>query len=627
MMFAAIFIPDFPVAAVVRAEPELHQRAVVIVEGTPPLLHVVAGNERARTAGVELGMTQLEAEGRLTTRFPTSPSDATVVGWCIRRRSTTQETAAHAALLDCACAFSPRMEDQAADLVVLDISGLDRLFGSPAKIARELTQHTSKLGLAGNIGVAASIETAVHAARGFSGITLIPPGQELARLGVLPVEVLLDGNPGPSRRVPAKGGMAAGKPAREILDTLARWGVRTFLALAALPESAVHQRLGEAGVQLQRLARGEGSRPLVPTEPPLRFNEAAELEDSVALLEPLAFLLNHMVEQLCARLAGRALATQELRLRLDLAAVNDSGLGFSDFPETAGSLNPKSEIPNPQFQKYVLRLPVPMLDPKVFLKLLQLELQTRPPGAPVKKIFLAVEPVAPRFTQGGLFLPAAPEPEKLELTLARISSIVSGFQFPFSRKPNVQSNGNRTPETGNSLVGVAELLDTHRPDAFRIKKFSAAVPSFQCPKQPPPDRSKTGSDSDKDRPSPTAPGNTGNWSLEPRSSPARITLRRFRPPQPVEVKVENGRPKTVISGQWSVARKNNEASAIGNCKPETGNCLWAGGPWRESGEWWTEQVWSREIWDVAVRHGSDIVLYRIFRDTIRDQWFVEASYD
>ena len=65
-----------------------------------------------------------------------------------------------------------------------------------------------------------------------------------------------------------------------------------------------------------------------------------------------------------------------------------------------------------------------MLDAKVFLKFLQLDLNAHPPGAPIMKIHLAAEPARPRSAQGGLFLPPSPEPEKLELTLARIAAMV-----------------------------------------------------------------------------------------------------------------------------------------------------------------------------------------------------------
>src|SRR5947207_8062400 len=134
-----------------------------------------------------------------------------------------------------------------------------------------------------------------------------------------------------------------------------------------------------------------------------------------------------MLEQLCARLSARALATQEIRLQLEL----DNGSHTKTFHRT-------------------LRLPVPLLDATIFLKLLQLDLQAHPPGAPITKIHLSAEPARPRAAQNGLFLPPSPEPEKLELTLARIAGIV-----------------------GENKVGSVQLLDTHRPQAFHMWRFAA----------------------------------------------------------------------------------------------------------------------------------------------------------
>src|SRR6202795_196991 len=162
------------------------------------------------------------------------------------------------------------------------------------------------------------------------------------------------------------------------------------------------------------------------------------MEHPIVLLEPLAFLLNRLLEQLCARLGSRALATQELRLTLELE-------NFSPF-------NQQSKISNHQFLR-TLRLPQPMLDAKVFLKLLQLDLNAHPPGAPIVKICLSAEPVRPRAAQSGLFLPPSPEPEKLELTLARITGIV-----------------------GEGSVGSLEILDKHHPHGFRMRRFSPTEP-------------------------------------------------------------------------------------------------------------------------------------------------------
>ena len=46
-MFACIYMPNFPVAAVFRAEPELRAQAMAIFEGKPPLEKVFAVNESA----------------------------------------------------------------------------------------------------------------------------------------------------------------------------------------------------------------------------------------------------------------------------------------------------------------------------------------------------------------------------------------------------------------------------------------------------------------------------------------------------------------------------------------------------------------------------------------------------
>jgi protein ImuB len=95
-----------------------------------------------------------------------------------------------------------------------------------------------------------------------------------------------------------------------------------------------------------------------------------------------------------------------------------------------------------------IRLPVPMRSPRVFLKLIELDLEKHSPGAPVVKVAITAEPAKPRTTQNGLFIPLAPEPEKLELTLARIAAVV-----------------------GEENVGSPELVDTHRPGTFRMRPF------------------------------------------------------------------------------------------------------------------------------------------------------------
>ncbi|MFB3915841.1 MAG: hypothetical protein ACE14M_03885 [Terriglobales bacterium] len=617
MPFAAIYVPDFPVQALVRLDPELRQQPVAVVEGSAPLLKVVAMDERARAAGVEIGMTPIEAMAKLTSLAKTRSSGGFHGDLEIRQRAPAQEEAAHAALLDCACACSPRVEDTAPDTVLLDLSGLERLFGTPDKIARDLKRCALEMGLEANIAVAANPESALHAARGFAGVTVIAPGKEAECLGRLPVEVLA--------------------PSAEILEILDRWGVRTFSALAALPEVAVAERLGPAGVGLQKLARGEGERPLVPAEPPLELQEAVELDFPVELLEPLAFLLNPMLEQLCARLSARGLSTSELRLRMryehppqrhrdteKTKANRGSPRMRADQSEIENQEskpkfgNQKSEIGNTCVSSYLrgeyeltLRLPVPMLDAKVFLKLLQLELKAKPPEAAVFKVFLEAEPAQPRFTQGGLFLPSAPEPEKLEVTLARIKAVVnkavgSGEWSVASENTGakVRSHDDPITRSPDDFVGSPELVDTHRPDAFRMRPF--VPPAADTQKR-------------DERPARAA------------AQKPVAALRRLRPPVRTSVQLENGKPIRISMPEMRASRVTGVgcATRIENRKSGIGNVIWAAGPWRNSGGWWlhSTDAWNREEWDIAVADQDTVTLYRIYRDVATDEWFVEASYD
>jgi len=555
-MFACIFIPDFSVQAIIRFEPELRARPVAVLTGRPPLEKVVALNESARQSGVEVGATksQLEAWENLV----------------LRARSESQETSAHAALLDCAQSFSPEVEDSSPGTVLLNLGGLEPLFGPLSTIARNLAQRVSQMGLEANIAVAANPDAALLGARGFPGVTLIPEGREAEQLGDLPVDVLLESFSSDAEQ------------AARWIETFDRWGIRKLRALAALPEVPVSERLGQQGIRLQKLARGAAPRNLRVLEPQLIFAESVELEYPIVLLEPLAFLLNRMLEQVCARLRSRALAAQELRLNLELAATQQNG--YASFTCTLTR----------QFTR-TLRLPTPMLDTKIFLKLLQLDLQAHPPGAPIVKIHLSADPARPRALQSGLFRPVFPEPEKLELTLARIAGIV-----------------------GEGRVGSVELLDTHREGAFAVRHFAPAEPARVEPKVKPEvkqsgNRKKDTSMQENDSVCPVdekLDENAKESAKEQMS--AVIALRLFRPPLGASVTLREAKP---------VRMRCLEHEDI------AGEIVWTAGPWRSSGDWSEQEGWSREEWDIAVPTETGLVLYRLMQDKLSGNWFVEGTYD
>jgi len=503
------------------------------------------------------------------------------------------------------------------DTAVLDLAGLEHLFGSPEKIARDIVGRARDLGLEAAVAVAANPDAAIHAARGFREITLIPAGQESEYLSGLPVDVLA--------------------PPREILETLDRWGVRTLKALAALPPVALSERLGQEGVHLQKLARGRTCRTLVPVEVAPKFEEVMELEYPVTLLESLAFILGRLLNQLCTRLKARSLATQELRLELEFEAGVEAEFEIRNlkFESRNSKLKTQpnvleSRISNPAPR--TLRLPVPTQDAQLLLKLWLLNLNSDPPRAPIVKVALAAEPVKPRVAQGGLFLPSAPDPEKLEVTLARIAGVV-----------------------GKEKVGSPELMDTHRPGAFRMGRFMGVHPAPVRSSLPV--RSPGLGVRGKPNPSPGSQiSNSKSQISNPEARPtqevprlgplpvpgafleahgqrpapdalARMALRMFRPPLPATVEVLDGRPARVF--------------AFG----VRGDVVAAAGPWRTSGDWWRDNPWGQDEWDVelssapgssqpvaghqlsVVKPGPRTRLYRIYRDLATGNWFVQGNYD
>ena len=123
----------------------------------------------------------------------------------------------------------------------------------------------------------------------------------------------------------------------------------TLVDQPMFPVLDAHNHLGEA-------FGGGWDRKLVPLEDAPHYEDELEPEYPVELLEPLAFILARLVNGLATRLATRGLATDEIRLRLKLEDRTT--------------------------HERTLRLPVPTLDTKALLKLLQLDLAAQMwPGA------------------------------------------------------------------------------------------------------------------------------------------------------------------------------------------------------------------------------------------------------
>ena len=446
-----------------------------------------------------------------------------------------QQIPANLSLREFAYNFSPVVEETRSGTVVIDVDGCELLFGSAYQLANEVASRAKKSGSSGglestvSIAIAANPDAAIHAATRLQGITFVSPGEELTCLGEFPVDHLDYSLVGVEKKV-----------ADEIFETLKLWGIHTFADFASLPVAGVSERLGQAGVKLQQLANGKTERHLKVKQPAPAFAYSIELEHALTELEPLSFVFAPLLHQLCAALNAYALATNELCVVMQLE--------------------------NQTTHERKLTLPYPMRDHKVFLKLLLLDTEMHPPAAAVRSVSISCEPVKPRVLQNGLFVPLAPAPDKLELTLARLAKLV-----------------------GEENIGSPALLDTHRPDAFSMKRFTLTTRS---------DSRKRGKEISQ---------------FAVRNSESALGFRAFRPPLRAIVQADQGWP-TQISA-WSKQRS------------VYGKVVSLAGPWRSMGDWWRDDRWARDEWDVTIERSGQQAVYRIYRELKTQNWFVEGNYD
>jgi protein ImuB len=394
-LYACLYAKEFPAQALLRLRPELHSRPCVVMEGELSFQQVCALNTRARLLGLKHGMTRVEVD---TFQDPIA-----------LERSLRAESATRAILLECAAAFSPRIEDCSEGTSLLcgiDIAGTQDLFGPPAMLASSLLQRVRTLGISAQIVVSNNFHAAVCLAKAPSqctSIQVIQLGEEAAVLAPLPLTVL--------------------DLTEQQAETFALWGIHTLGMLAALPEKELIARIGQYGRHLRQLARGELAHLFQPVESAFTLDERMELDTPVELLESLLFVVGIMLDQLILRATARILSMASVTITLSLE-------GRTSHSRT-------------------IRPALPTTDKQLWMKLLHLDLKAHPPPASILALALHAEPGSTSKVQSGLFSPPLPEAARLDVTLARIHAIV-----------------------GEDNTGCAVLEDTHAEEGFRIEPFS-----------------------------------------------------------------------------------------------------------------------------------------------------------
>ena len=464
--------------------------------------------------------------------------------------------------------FSPRVEVQGEHLVMLDTSGLGDMVGDARAVGDALRRAAADRGLCARVAVATTRMAALLAVQGRAGLTVIPPGLEAASLASLPLGVLKA-----LAEIQASGASKAGQarpplalPAFALLSTVRRWGLKTLGDLAALPSADLFERLGASGLMLQRLARGEDDRPLVPdpVENPLEASLA--LEWPIEGLEPLSFVLRRLFETLCARLERGRVGAAVLHVRLWLVTR--------------------------EVHARTLQLPAPLRDPRVLCTLVLLDLESHPPSAGIDRVAIVVDPVPTRVLQFSLLERALPSPEQISTLLARLAALM-----------------------GEGRCGAPALVDSHKPDAFEMRPFN-------------PGAGGRGPNPKSRIPNPKLQGPLISVLRRFRAPvTARVTVDRGRPVRVAtgHRSVDGGRV-VMCAGPWRTSGHWWTGRASGTRRASVESRI----PNPESREGTNERssscspCWDRDEWDVALTDGG---VYRIYRDRGQRSWFVEGVID
>ena len=422
MRIACARVAELPLAAELRAHPELRGRPVAISDGAGARAGLLCASREATRAGVRAGMSAAHA-------------CSLCADLVLRVASPALEQTAREALLDAAFSCAPRaalaprsggvFASEAA--VFVDADGTSALFRSEAGFATALGARIGTLGLPADVAIASSRSVAQIAVRRLAAIApaadaagsrvlALPPERERAFLAALPIDLL--------------------DPGDALADALTRFGVHTVRDLLALPRRGLATRLGADALALWRIARGESIETPLPEARDRELAEAIDLDAPESRLEPLLFVLQGLFSRLIERLDARHLGCGDLDLSLDLA---DGGRDVRR-----------------------IGLAAPCSDLRVLVRLARHALEARALAAPAAGVRIATRASPLRRDQLDLFRPAGPAPAVLDETLAALQSLC-----------------------GEARVGAPVEVDTHHPDVTALAPFAPPAARETREREPP----------------------------------------------------------------------------------------------------------------------------------------------
>lgn len=287
---ACAWIPDFPLAIGLRGLGDDERAMPVVLVEPDERARVRAMNAAAATAGARLGQTAARAR-------------SVVPGLHCLPWEAERQTAAIRRMAETLYGASPMVVplDDRPGAFWIDARGMRWLGGEPGlaerlrRLAAEAGHPDLRVGIADG---ATAARAAAMCSTADEPIHIVPPGQDPAFIGTLPLAAL-----------------ALDDGLRTILASL---GLTTVAELRALPEPAIISRFGARG--RDALERAGGLDPHRPSgRPPAALPEAIlALDAPVDQTSHLVFGLRGLADTLSSRLLAQGSSATRIALRLSL---------------------------------------------------------------------------------------------------------------------------------------------------------------------------------------------------------------------------------------------------------------------------------------------------------------------
>lgn len=286
----SVWIPGWAVQRVARrgrASSGPRPEALLVFREAGGQRVVMHGCAAAHRCGVRPGMTLAHARALVSPRAVH-----------VAEHDPQGEAAGLLALARWAWRWSPIVEPDPPDGLLLDISGCQHLFGGEARLLGSLRGGLRRLGLSSRLCIASTIGAAWAVARGGArAASIIEPGEERAALAELPLGLL--------RLDP------------EAVESLMEVGVETVRELLSLPRSSLPARFGAS--VLTRLDQALGLLPQtvwrLEQTPPVETT--VELQGATTRLESVEAATRQALNDLCAQLGALESGLRTLVLALD----------------------------------------------------------------------------------------------------------------------------------------------------------------------------------------------------------------------------------------------------------------------------------------------------------------------